>query len=96
MKKQQALELLARNKGLLQEKYGVTKIALFGSTARDTATKTSDIDILISFAGKADSKKYFGVLFYLEDLFQCPIDLITENALRPELQPYIDADKIYV
>ncbi len=96
MKKQKALELLAKNKVLLQEKYGVTKIALFGSTARDTPTETSDIDILITFAEKADSKKYFGVLFYLEDLFQCPIDLITENALRPELQPYIDAEKIYV
>ena len=96
MKKQKAIELLAKNKVLLQEKYGVTKIALFGSTARDTATETSDIDILISFAEKAHSKKYFGVLFYLEDLFQCPIDLITENALRPELQPYIDAEKIYV
>ena len=40
MKKQKAIELLAKNKVLLQEKYGVTKIALFGSTARDTATQT--------------------------------------------------------
>ncbi|MDJ0578521.1 nucleotidyltransferase family protein [Crocosphaera sp.] len=96
MKKQQALDILAQNKALLQEKYGVTKIALFGSTARDTATQTSDIDILISFDEKANSKKYFGVLFYLEDIFKCPIDLITENALRPELQPYVDLEKIYV
>ncbi|CCQ49047.1 nucleotidyltransferase family protein [Crocosphaera watsonii] len=96
MKKEKALELLVQNKALLREKYGVKESALFGSTARDTATQTSDIDILISFAEKADSKKYFGVLFYLENLFQCPIDLITENALRPELKPYIDAEKIYV
>lgn len=39
MKKQQALELLTKSKTLLQEKYGVTKLALFGSTARDTATE---------------------------------------------------------
>ncbi len=96
MKKQQVLQLLTQSRVILQEKYGVTKLALFGSTARDSANSTSDIDILVSFAQKADSKKYFGVLFYLEDLFQCPVDLITENALRPELQPYIDAEKIYV
>ena len=96
MKKQQALELLTKNKTLLQEKYGVTKLALFGSTARDTATEQSDIDILITFKGKANSKRYFGVLFYLEDLLNCPVDLITEASLRPELQPYIDAEKIYV
>ncbi len=59
MKKQQALELLTKSKTLLQEKYGVTKLALFGSTARDTATKKSDIDILITFNGKADSKKLY-------------------------------------
>ena len=96
MKKEQALRLLANSKTLLQEKYGVTKIALFGSTARGTATEESDIDILITFQGKANSKKYFGVLFYLEDLLNCPVDLITETSLRPELQPHIDAEKIYV
>ena len=47
MKKEKALELLVQNKALLREKYGVKEIALFGSTARDTATQTSDIDILI-------------------------------------------------
>ncbi|MGK7940554.1 MAG: nucleotidyltransferase family protein [Crocosphaera sp.] len=52
MKKQKVLEILAQNKALLQEKYGVKKIAFFGATARDTATQTSDIDILISFAEK--------------------------------------------
>jgi len=96
MTKQQVLELLTQSKTLLQEQYGVTKLALFGSTVRDTATKTSDVDILITFDSKADSKKYFGVLFYLEDLLNCPVDLVTETALRPELQPYIDAEKIYV
>ncbi len=96
MKKQQVLDLLAQNKKLLQEKYGVTKLALFGSTARDTATDTSDIDIMIAFDGIANSKRYFGTLFYLEDLLQQPIDLITETALRPEIRPYIEAEIIYV
>ncbi len=96
MTKQQVLELLTQSKTLLQKKYGVTKLALFGSTVRDTATEKSDVDILITFDGKADSKKYFGVLFYLEDLLNCPVDLVTENALRRELKPYIDAEKIDV
>ncbi|MEL6440884.1 MAG: nucleotidyltransferase family protein [Cyanobacteria bacterium J06621_8] len=96
MTKKQALELLTKSKALLQEKYGVTKLALFGSTARDTATEQSDINILITFKEKANSKKYFGALFYLEDLLNCPVDLITEASLRAELRPYIDAEKIYV
>jgi len=96
MKKEQALELLSNSKSLLKEQFGVTKIALFGSTARDTAQPNSDIDILITFDTPANSKRYFGVLFYLEDLLQHPVDLITEKALRSELKPYIEKETIYV
>ncbi|MGB3209064.1 MAG: hypothetical protein WBB19_00015 [Desulforhopalus sp.] len=42
------------------------------------------------------SKRYFGVQFYLEDLLGCPVDLITEKALRPELRPYIEQEQINV
>ncbi|MFN6069099.1 MAG: nucleotidyltransferase family protein, partial [Pseudanabaena sp.] len=45
MKKQKVIELLTRSKPILQEQFGVTKLALFGSTARDTAQPNSDIDI---------------------------------------------------
>jgi len=96
MKKQQAIEILSNSKAFLTEKFGVTKIALFGSTARDTAQFNSDIDILIDFDSPANSKRYFGVLFYLEDLLQHPVDLVTEKALRPELRPYIEKETIYV
>ncbi|MBD2187947.1 nucleotidyltransferase family protein [Pseudanabaena mucicola] len=96
MKKQQVLELLSNSKSLLKDQFGVTKIALFGSTARDTAQPHSDIDILIAFDTPANSKRYFGVLFYLEDLLQHPVDLVTEKALRAELKPYIEKETIYV
>ncbi|HHO48960.1 MAG TPA: DNA polymerase subunit beta [Desulfobacteraceae bacterium] len=96
MNRQRALELLRRNKPELQARFGVTQLALFGSIARDTATRSSDIDILVAFAGPATSKRYFGVQFYLEDLLGCPVDLVTEKALRPELRPYIDQERINV
>jgi predicted nucleotidyltransferase len=74
----------------------VTPLALFGSTARDTATSGSDVDVLVAFDGPATSKRYFGVQFYLEDLLGCPVDLITEKALRPELRPYIEQERVNV
>ncbi len=63
MNKQRALELLSRSKPELQARFGVTQLALFGSTARDTATIDSDIDILVAFDGPATSKRYFDVQF---------------------------------
>ena len=96
MKRQRTLELLARSKPELQARFGVIRLALFGSMARETATSASDVDILVAFDGPATSKRYFGVLFFLEDLLGCPVDLVTEKALRPELRPYIEQERVNV
>ena len=96
MKRAAALEILTNNKPALARRFGVTRLALFGSTARDVAQTDSDIDILVAFDGPATSERYFGVQFYLEDLFGCPVDLVTEKALRAELRPLIEKEAVHV
>ena len=96
MDRKRVLELLSRSKPELKTRFGVTMLALFGSTGRDNATSISDIDILVAFDGPATSRRYFGVQFYLEDLFGCPVDLVTEKALRTELRPYIERERVNV
>lgn len=96
MNRAQALELLTRSKATLAARYGVTRLALFGSTARDAARADSDVDILVAFDGPATSDRYFGVQFFLEDLLGRPVDLVTEKALRPELRPYIEKEAVHV
>ena len=96
MKRVTALEILTNNKPALAQRFGVTRLALFGSTARDVAQIDSDIDILVAFDGPATSERYFGVQFYLEDLFGCPVDLVTEKALRAELRPYVEREAVHV
>jgi len=94
--KQSTLALLARSKPELAHRFGVAGLALFGSVARDQAREGSDVDVLVSFDGPATSQRYFGVQFYLEDLLGQPVDLVTEKALRPELRPYVDKDRVDV
>ena len=96
MNRQRALTLLTQSKPELQARFGAIRLALFGSTARDTAGADSDVDILVTFYGPATSQRYFGVQFYLEDLLGCSVDLITEKALRAELRPYIEKERVYV
>ena len=96
MKREKVLQLLNANKQFLKQKFGVTRIALFGSTVRGEARSDSDIDLLVDFDGPATSKRYFGVQFYLEDLLEAPVDLVTVKALREELQPYIEQEAVYV
>lgn len=96
MDRAQTLRLLAEHKPELQQRFDVADLALFGSTARDSAGADSDIDILVAFDGEATSARYFGVQFYLEDLFGRPVDLVTDKALRPELRPYIEKEAMHV
>jgi len=96
MKRIHVIEALTDCKPNLVKRFGVTRLALFGSTVRDSAVEGSDIDILVSFDGPATSERYFGVQFYLEDLLGCPVDLVTDKALRPELRPFIEREAVYV
>lgn len=90
------LDALRKHMAVLCEQYGVTDLILFGSFARDQATETSDLDLLVRFDGPATSRAYFGVQFYLEDLFGRRVDLVTDKALRPEFRPYVEREAIDV
>lgn len=96
MSRAEVLDLLSRIKAELATRYGVTRLALFGSTARDAARADSDVDILVAFDGPATSQRYFGVLFILEDLLGRPVDLVTDKALRPEMRPRVEREAVHV
>ena len=96
MNRSQTLQLLTEHKPVLSHRFGVARLALFGSVVRDAAKEGSDVDVLVAFDGPATSERYFGVQFYLEDLLGAPVDLVTEKALRPELRPFIEKEAVHV
>ena len=96
MRRQTALTLLQGHQETIRRRFGVRHLSLFGSTVRDSAREGSDVDVLVEFDGPATSDRYFGLQFYLEDLLGCPVDLVTDKALRPELRPHIEKEAIRV
>ncbi len=96
MNRDEVLNLLRVHRATLTERYGVTKLALFGSVARDQATDDSDLNVLVRFDSPATSERYFDFQFYLEDLLGCPVDLVTDKALRAEFRPYVEREMIDV
>ena len=96
MSRQEILQVLADNKQVLMTRFGVTRLALFGSSVRDATRADSDVDVLVAFDGPATSERYFGVQFFLEDLLGKPVDLVTEKALRAELRPFIEKEAVHV
>lgn len=96
MIRDEAISVLTRLKPQLQSQFGVRELALFGSAARDEIREGSDIDVLVAFDAPATSVRYFGVQFAIEDAIGMPVDLVTDKALREELKPFVERDRIRV
>lgn len=80
----------------LFEQYNIKTLALFGSTARNQATEQSDLDFLVEFVGASTFDGYMNLKFFLEDLFDRPVDLVTRKSLKPIITDNVLADAIYV
>jgi len=96
MTRDQTLQALTRAKPELVRRFGVVRLALFGSVVRNQARADSDVDILVRFDGPATASRYFGVQFFIEDLLSRPVDLVSEKALRAELKPHIEQELVDV
>ncbi len=92
----EVLESLRAHKQVLAERFGVTSISLYGSVARNQATETSDIDILVEFVSPPNFKNYFGTQEFLEDALGRTVDMASIEEIRKEIQPYIIKDQINV
>jgi hypothetical protein len=67
---------------------GVVKIGLFGSYVRGEQRPDSDVDFLLTLDDWT-WKRWCKVWNFLEDSFGLKVDLVPEDDLRPELQPYV-------
>ena len=92
----EVLTQLRKHKPELEKRFGVASLLLYGSLARDEATADSDINLVVSFDGPTTSERFFGVQFYVEDLLECRVDVVTERAQRKAGRPYIGAEAMYV
>jgi len=96
MDRQAILDRLNAEAPGLKKKYGVKSLAVFGSMARGDDHEGSDVDILVTFEGKATFDNYMGLKLDLEDLFGRRVDLLTPRSLSPRMQLEIDKEAIRV
>lgn len=95
MTKKEILDYLALRKDEFRQKYGVEKIGLFGSYARDEATESSDIDIFVymppSFDHLAELK------YTIEEDLKKSVDVsINHKRIKPIFLKLINKDICYV
>ena len=88
--------LIERHRPELKRQFHVEKIGVFGSYARGTQKKRSDIDFLVTFDKAISLFDHVDLTIYLNDLMGCKVDVIQHDNLRPELRKYVLKDLVYL
>ena len=90
------LNLLRKYKQEYADKYGVTRMGIFGSVARGEQTENSDVDICIE-APPMGLFAFSGLSINLEELLGVPVDVVRMHKnMNPKFRKRIEKDVIYV
>jgi len=87
-------ETLKTYKPLLREKFKVKEIGIFGSYARGKESDESDVDLLVAF-DETIGWEFIDLKDFLEGILDKPVDLVTVNALKPQLKGEILKEVFY-
>lgn len=88
---------LRDKKPFFHERFGVTRIGVFGSFARGGQTVESDIDLVVEFEkSKKNIHSFFQLRRLLEKELSRKVDLGFEHSLKPIVRERIKGKVIYV
>lgn len=96
MKQDIVLQILKQKNAEMTKQFGVKSLLLFGSVARNEATATSDVDLLVEFNRPVGYFGSFALQDYLEKLLGCPVDLVTPDSLKPYMRERVMGELIHV
>lgn len=80
----------------LHEKFGVSRIGVFGSYSRGDEKSESDIDILVKFDRDIDIFEFIRLNDFLADYLSKKVDLVTEDAIKPIMKDEIMNEVVYI
>ena len=77
-------------------RYGARNVRVFGSVARAEADERSDIDFLVEMEAGRSLFDLGGMQSELESSLGCPVDVVTEKALKPRIRSRVLREAIPV
>ncbi|HMQ78674.1 MAG TPA: nucleotidyltransferase family protein [Ignavibacteria bacterium] len=81
MNKEKIISILKEHITILNDRYHLRRIGLFGSYAKESQTESSDIDLVVDF-DKPIGLDFVELGDYLENLLNKKVDLITFEGLK--------------
>jgi predicted nucleotidyltransferase len=78
------------------QQHDVIHAAIFGSFARGEEREDSDLDILVEFGEGKSLLDLVGLKLELEELLKRKIDVVTYNALHPEIRERVLEEQVAI
>jgi hypothetical protein len=88
--------ILIQSKPIIQEKYKVKEMGVFGSYVRGEQHEDSDVDVLIDFEQSPSLLKFIELENYLSDTIGIKVDLVMKRVLKPRIGENILAEVMYL
>jgi uncharacterized protein len=82
-------KIISNHKNILNNKYAVTDINIFGSYSRNEQKQSSDLDVFVKFAQPVSLLTIISLENYLSDVLNIKVDVVPEKNIRKELKPQI-------
>jgi predicted nucleotidyltransferase len=93
MRRGSVLAILEERLPGLAARYQIKSLYLFGSTARDEADSSSDVDFLVRLE-QPTFENYIGLKHHLEDMLGNKVDLVSAKKVPADLRPHLEADAV--
>ena len=92
--REEILKRLQERQEEMRALFSVLRISLFGSYLHGNEGEKSDIDLVVDLA-EPTFDHYMDLKFYLEALFERPVDLVLSDTIKPRLEPVIKKEATY-
>ena len=93
MRREDVLKVLRDSRPTL-EAFGVARLSLFGSFARDEGRDDSDVDLLVEFNRPIGLFEFVRLQRQLGDIVGHRVGLVTPAALKPQLRDRILSEAV--
>jgi predicted nucleotidyltransferase len=88
-------KLRQRASGILK-RHGVIRASIFGSFARNTASRRSDLDLVVDFDDERSLLDLVGLQQELQDALGRNVDVVTFRSLHPRIRKQVLREQVRI
>jgi len=89
-------KIINEHKPILEERFKVNSIGIFGSYVRKSQKEKSDIDVLVGFYETIDLFDFVELEDFLREILSIKVDVVMKETLKPRIKDRILKEAVYI